>query len=56
VHGTLWILVQAIQAGALSPASADALVNEFRATGARLPTFPAAGIVSWARRSGLLEP
>jgi predicted nucleic acid-binding protein len=56
VHGTLWILVQAIQADTLSPASADALVNEFRATGARLPGFPAGGIVSWARQSGLLKP
>jgi predicted nucleic acid-binding protein len=56
VHGTLWILVQAIRANALSPASADAFVQALRATGARLPVFPAGGVEAWARQVGLLEP
>jgi predicted nucleic acid-binding protein len=53
-HGTLWILAQAIQAGKIPPASADILVEALRKTGARFPSFPAAGgIMAWARDAGL---
>jgi predicted nucleic acid-binding protein len=53
-HGTLWVLVQAIESGNLRAASADALVDALRATGARLPAFPSGGIEAWARQHGLL--
>ncbi len=53
-HGTLWILVEAIRANSLSSAGADAFVQALRATGARLPVFPAGGIEAWARQLGLL--
>ena len=53
-HGTLWVLIEAIRANTLNPASADAFVQALRATGARLPAFPAGGIEAWARERGLL--
>jgi predicted nucleic acid-binding protein len=54
VHGTLWIMVRAIEAGTLTPATAEALVNALRATGARFPNFPAGGIRAWAEQHDLL--
>lgn len=56
VHGTLWILVEAIRVNNLSPTSADTFVEALRATGARFPVFPAGGIEAWARRLGMLPP
>jgi predicted nucleic acid-binding protein len=51
-HGTLWILIQAIRANTLAPATADAFVQALRSTGARFPAFPAGGIDAWAREMG----
>lgn len=56
VHGTLWILVQAIQADAITPSSAESLVDTLRAAGARLPSFPAGGILAWAAQNELQTP
>jgi predicted nucleic acid-binding protein len=53
VHGTLWIVVQAMTALAVTPAGAEALVAALRSTGARLPTFPPGGIQAWAQRHNL---
>jgi predicted nucleic acid-binding protein len=54
VHGTLWIVVQAMKALAVTPTGAESLVAALRSTGARLPAFPPGGIEAWAQRHDLL--
>lgn len=55
VHGTLWVLVEAINAKAISEHGANALVTTLRSAGARFPKFPAGGILTWAEQNGLLD-
>lgn len=54
VHGTIWLLARACQAGKLTEVNAGAIVDSLRETGHRLPCtggeFPAFG-----RRFGLLQ-
>jgi predicted nucleic acid-binding protein len=53
VHGSLWVLVTGVRAGALSEPAADGLVATLIRAGARYP-LQGQAFSSWARASGLL--
>lgn len=52
--GRLWIVAEALNAGALNCGSADAFVNSLIQAGARYPCGMD-GFTQWARKEGLLE-
>lgn len=53
VHGSLWVVAQAVRCGRIRLAAANGLVNELIASGARYPC-PANGFETWAKRTGLV--
>ncbi|MGF1651717.1 MAG: hypothetical protein ACFCUP_00150 [Actinomycetales bacterium] len=53
VHGSLWVVAQAVRAGRCSATSASAFVDVMGRSGFRLP-FPTGDFVEWAKASGLL--
>jgi predicted nucleic acid-binding protein len=55
VHGTLWLIVNGLNAGELSLAEAERLVDRLRDASARLPCT-GAEFFEWAKAQGLLMP
>jgi predicted nucleic acid-binding protein len=55
VHGTLWVIAEAVNAGKTSRSSASSLVNTLLGTGARYP-FQTDGFEGWAIQQGLMTP
>ncbi|WP_433263496.1 hypothetical protein ACQPZF_32365 [Actinosynnema sp. CS-041913] len=53
VHGSLWVITEAVRAGRISPASASSFVDILIKTGARYPCG-LGGFVPWARGKGLV--
>jgi predicted nucleic acid-binding protein len=53
VHGTAWVVAQAVMLGNETPAGASALLDTFLADGARYP-FRTGGFIDWAKNEGLL--
>lgn len=53
VHGTLWVVAEAIKAGGLAEISARNFVDTLRRSGARFP-FEDGEYLVWARDNGLL--
>lgn len=51
-HGTLWLIVQAINHGRLSPRSAESLVDTLRHHGARYPT-DGTNLRQWAENADI---
>jgi predicted nucleic acid-binding protein len=55
VHGTLWLIANGLHAGELLLPDAERLVDQLRATDARLPCT-GAEFFEWAKTHGLLHP
>lgn len=55
VHGSLWLVAQAIRTGRESAASIAGLLRAVSAAGARYPKGAVSDFVSWARSVRLLE-
>ena len=53
VHGTLWLVTNAIRSGKLSEAEATSIIDHLAATDMALPT-DGSGFLAWARAEGLL--
>ena len=53
-HGTLWLVLQGVNAGRLTEGQADAIVGALLETGSWLPFGSAGEFIPWARREGLL--
>jgi predicted nucleic acid-binding protein len=53
VHGTLWLITNAIRNGKLSEPTAATMVDQLAATDMALPT-DGAGLLRWAHEEGLL--
>ena len=53
VHGSLWMLCNAVKAGRINERTAAGFVDAVAATGARFP-FPSGGFTSWAYTAKLL--
>jgi predicted nucleic acid-binding protein len=53
VHGTLWLIANAMRAGKLSDASAASMIDQLAATDMAMPT-DGAGFLAWAYEEGLL--
>lgn len=53
VHGTLWLVTNAIRSGKLSEYEAITIIDQLAATDMALPT-DGAGFLEWAHREGLL--
>jgi predicted nucleic acid-binding protein len=53
VHGTIWLITNAIRSGKLSKAEAVSMIDQLVATDMALPT-DGAGFLAWAREEGLL--
>ncbi len=54
VHGSLWLVAQAIDVGRITEATASTFVDVLIARGARYPC-PVGGFCSWARESRLFQ-
>ena len=55
VHGTLWLVVRGVKAGALAEADAVRLVDALQTAGAWFPFSSGEGFISWARGESLLD-
>jgi predicted nucleic acid-binding protein len=53
VHGTLWLITNAIRSGKLPTADAAKMIDRLAATDMALPT-DGAGFLAWAQQEGLL--
>jgi predicted nucleic acid-binding protein len=53
VHGTLWLVTNAIRSGKLSETEATSIIDRLAATDMALPT-DGSGFLAWARAEGLL--
>jgi predicted nucleic acid-binding protein len=53
VHGTVWVIAQAVNHGRQTPSGATALLDTLILDGARYP-FRAGGFATWAKDKGLL--
>lgn len=53
VHGTLWLITNAVRTGKLNQSMAERLVDDLAASGMRLPV-DGAGLFAWAYAEGLL--
>jgi predicted nucleic acid-binding protein len=53
VHGTLWLVTNALRSGKLSESDAITIIDLLAATGMALPT-DGTGFIAWARTEGLL--
>jgi predicted nucleic acid-binding protein len=53
VHGTAWVIAQAVNLGRETPSGATALLDTLILDGARYP-FRAGGFATWAKAEGLL--
>lgn len=54
IHGTLWLIAQALNAGIANERQAIDTVDKMLAAGARFPFDRGAGFIAWARRESLI--
>ena len=54
VHGTLWLLAQAVRSGVETPSSVAGLLRVLQGSGARYPAEAVLDFSQWALRQGLL--